>query len=58
MAAPITLATYLTNVVNAATARGVTDGGLQTVRTEAMDRWYSDLNASYSGEPRGSSAAN
>jgi hypothetical protein len=59
MTAPMTQATYVTNVVNAATARGVTDvEHLERIRVEAVDFWQSRLNQSYSGEPSGSTAPN
>lgn len=59
MAASITLATFIATAVTNATARGITDPEhLSRIRTEAADHWASDLNSSYSGEPRGSSAAN
>lgn len=52
-------ATFVASAVTAATARGVTDvEALRRIRIDAIDFWQSSLNESYSGEPRGSSAAN
>jgi len=55
----MTQSTFVANAVTAAQARGVTDAeALRRIRTDAIDFWQSNLNESYSGEPRGSSAPN
>lgn len=59
MAAPMTLSAFVSNAVTTAIARGITDSEqLARLRTDAVDHWQSDLNESYSGAPRGSTAAN
>jgi hypothetical protein len=53
----MTQAAYVANIVTAAQARGVSDPeALRRLRSDAIDFWQSRLNASYSGEPSGSSA--
>jgi hypothetical protein len=57
--APVTLSTFLANAVATAQARGVTDAeALRRIRLDAIDHWQNDLNWSFSGAPRGSSASN
>ncbi len=58
MTAPMTLATYLANVVAAATARGVTNAEqLARIEADARDFWQSRLNT-FSGVPSGGPASN
>jgi hypothetical protein len=47
----MTRASYISNVVTAATGRGVTDpDALASIRREAIDTWQSYLNT-YTGVP-------
>lgn len=53
MSAPMTQATYVGNVVAAATARGVTDpDALASIKRDAVDYWQSYINTA-SGRPLG-----
>lgn len=53
MAAPMTQATYVANVLAAATGRGVSDpDALAGIKRDAADYWQSYLNT-FSGRPLG-----
>jgi hypothetical protein len=53
MTAPMTEATYVANVVAAATAAGVTGAeALARIRSDARDQWESYINTN-SGQPIG-----
>jgi hypothetical protein len=60
MTAPMTEATFVATQVAAAQARGVSGDGeaLARIRADARDAWENNLNQSYSGSPRGSTASN